>query len=436
MDLLPSEGANSNGALMLNLESSLSSELPPLTFLADASLWFEEQQHQRRPNQTTAATLESTPESTLAVSSVSWQRNERQQDDAVVDDNDMEDDSSCSTLNTTASSTTTSIPHFSTTSVAASETPTTLVYREADRLEVARIMEQLKQGWDGTAAQPETSAPPSTAVEGIGCQYDNNTLTVDLRPLFTEELRGAIVAHHKVPMKLQFPFGAITLQMDTAKLWPKRQRVIKPGADDSSERFTKITTSANEVVDKVTGTKSWKCHLCVHERVYASRSGLASHLLAHSNRRPFKCQVCSKSFRQFGHLQSHMALHSGQKHFRCNKCASTFTQKHHLTSHQAHADCFGQKEKAAACGAGPAAKKAVGNRGRKCTSCGRRCRSIAELKKHLISDHATTTLSPLPESELCGSFFKSSSPPPSSSSGARSLADEKKARDTIKGGLK
>ena len=44
----------------------------------------------------------------------------------------------------------------------------------------------------------------------------------------------------------------------------------------------------------------------------------------HSTYRPFKCDMCDKTFYAVGNLNTHKRLHSLDKPYKCNKCPESF----------------------------------------------------------------------------------------------------------------
>ncbi|EFX82464.1 hypothetical protein DAPPUDRAFT_49172 [Daphnia pulex] len=55
---------------------------------------------------------------------------------------------------------------------------------------------------------------------------------------------------------------------------------------------------------KRNGKEGYSCQVC--RKMFTSSSNLAVHSMIHSGTKPFKCDLCSWSFRQKAHLQKHM----------------------------------------------------------------------------------------------------------------------------------
>lgn len=54
----------------------------------------------------------------------------------------------------------------------------------------------------------------------------------------------------------------------------------------------------------------------------------------HTNTKPYKCEFCSRNFRQFGDLKYHViSIHSNKKDYQCEYCGKSFARKYSLTVH-------------------------------------------------------------------------------------------------------
>uniref|UniRef100_A0A1Q3FHH4 C2h2-type zn-finger protein n=1 Tax=Culex tarsalis TaxID=7177 RepID=A0A1Q3FHH4_CULTA len=72
-----------------------------------------------------------------------------------------------------------------------------------------------------------------------------------------------------------------------------------------------------------------ECHVC-----HKSFSDLRQHMLVHDgNEKPFKCDICSKSFFNASTLKTHYRIHSDENPFRCATCTKVFDNARSLELH-------------------------------------------------------------------------------------------------------
>ena len=79
--------------------------------------------------------------------------------------------------------------------------------------------------------------------------------------------------------------------------------------------------------------KPYKCDLC--PKSFANSSYLSQHNRIHAGIKPYKCQICERKFTQLCHLQQHLRTHTGEKPYRCQHhgCPKAFSQLGNLQSH-------------------------------------------------------------------------------------------------------
>ncbi|XP_057658850.1 zinc finger protein 845-like isoform X1 [Diorhabda carinulata] len=80
-----------------------------------------------------------------------------------------------------------------------------------------------------------------------------------------------------------------------------------------------------------TGEKKFKCEIC--SKTFSHKVSLNSHMCNHTGEKPFKCDICSKTFSQKYSMKRHLLLHTGEKPYKCEICSKSFSEKYYFTLH-------------------------------------------------------------------------------------------------------
>jgi len=107
--------------------------------------------------------------------------------------------------------------------------------------------------------------------------------------------------------------------------------------------------------------KIHKCNVCSYTTT--KKILLTSHLVSHSEERPYTCSICEKSFKTLIVLENHVNSHNGIKPHKCRYCKSRFTCTGGLSIHVKY--------------------KHTNLKSHKCPECDFMCVEMSKLKRHL-----------------------------------------------------
>ncbi|XP_072399028.1 uncharacterized protein [Diabrotica undecimpunctata] len=86
----------------------------------------------------------------------------------------------------------------------------------------------------------------------------------------------------------------------------------------------------NNVIVQI-GQKPYKCEIC--SKTYTQGNNLKIHLRTHTGEKPCRCEICFKTFASSDNLKGHLRVHTGEKLYKCEMCFKTYTTAENLKIH-------------------------------------------------------------------------------------------------------
>ncbi|XP_055629249.1 zinc finger protein OZF-like [Toxorhynchites rutilus septentrionalis] len=109
---------------------------------------------------------------------------------------------------------------------------------------------------------------------------------------------------------------------------------INPVARTNAQRKSDVDASHKEVHSPSLSQKRWKpfkCDIC--KKTFTSKHGVRLHMRTHTGERSFLCPHCQKTFRESSTLMKHIRTHTGERPHSCPHCPKTFIQHSTLQGH-------------------------------------------------------------------------------------------------------
>jgi hypothetical protein len=114
---------------------------------------------------------------------------------------------------------------------------------------------------------------------------------------------------------------------------------LQPEQDSRPQRQMSLPGYQNP---KSPSAKRHKCPHCHTE--FTRHHNLKSHLLTHSQEKPYECQTCQSRFRRLHDLKRHAKLHTGERPHTCPKCGRKFARGDALARHnKGQGGCAGRR---------------------------------------------------------------------------------------------
>lgn len=114
------------------------------------------------------------------------------------------------------------------------------------------------------------------------------------------------------------------------------------GFNDPRRGLSLPSSGLNKTGQRSPSAKKHRCPYCATE--FTRHHNLKSHLLTHSQEKPFVCQTCQSRFRRLHDLKRHQKLHTGERPHICPKCGRRFARGDALARHnKGQGGCAGRR---------------------------------------------------------------------------------------------
>ncbi|KAK7885653.1 hypothetical protein LTR67_010004 [Exophiala xenobiotica] len=141
------------------------------------------------------------------------------------------------------------------------------------------------------------------------------------------------------PLPIEQTLGQVRNATETGSISPgggfKGSSYPAPGLQlppsEGARRGMSLPQSTSRAGTRSPSSKKHRCPYCATE--FTRHHNLKSHLLTHSQEKPYVCSTCQSRFRRLHDLKRHTKLHTGERPHICPKCGRKFARGDALARH-------------------------------------------------------------------------------------------------------
>lgn len=135
-------------------------------------------------------------------------------------------------------------------------------------------------------------------------------------------------------MEVSVPLECNTV--DPQQVEDKSGLAKKPASVDDTDVGVTLTSGSTDSAEAASAASSDKgpfsCRSC--SKTFVSQLQLVHHRRkSHITERSFVCGICGKSFKKQIHVRNHIRIHTGERPFQCSDCGKTFSSLANLMRH-------------------------------------------------------------------------------------------------------
>ncbi|KAL4963535.1 C2H2 zinc finger protein [Aspergillus stella-maris] len=182
---------------------------------------------------------------------------------------------------------------------------------------------------DSHTVSGETGEPVFNAAEN-GTSLMNSSTVASPGPIEDSVSHDGDQPRHRDDSDLQDNNKAFSYPMPTG------------GFNDPRRGLSLPSSGLSKAGQRSPSAKKHRCPYCQTE--FTRHHNLKSHLLTHSQEKPFVCTTCTSRFRRLHDLKRHQKLHTGERPHICPKCGRRFARGDALARHnKGQGGCAGRR---------------------------------------------------------------------------------------------